>query len=220
MMFTCPRETAVVILSYKSKTWHEQFLPDIVAEAGNDYKVYLVDHASPDNTAEYIKAHFPEVQLISLKENHGFAWGYDQALRQIKAKYFVLLSSDFEVTPQWFPPLLSAMEANPHWSVCQPKVRYFRDKALFEYAGAAGGFMDKWGYMFCRGRIFDTLEEDKGQYNEVAPIFWASGACLFIRSKAFRKVGGFDEDYFAHQEEIDLCWRLQGKNNKILSVGS
>src|SRR5690606_31357920 len=175
MAFICPRDTAVVILSYKSKAWHEQFLPAIVAEADAGYKVYLVDHASPDGTADYVKENFPDVQLIRLKENHGFAWGYDQALRQIKAKYYILLSSDFEVTTHWFAPLHTAMEQNPDWAACQPKIRYYRDRPYFEYAGAAGGFMDKWGYMFCRGRIFNTLEKDLGQYDDATTLFWASG---------------------------------------------
>ncbi len=215
MTFACPRDTAVVILSYKSREWHERFLSLIVAEAAGDYKVYVVDHHSPDDTAAYIEAQFPEVQLIRLKENHGFAWGYEQALKQIRAKYYVLLSSDFEVSPQWFPPLLQHMEREPQCAACQPKIRYYRDKAYFEYAGAAGGFMDKWGYMFCRGRIFNTLEKDEGQYDTPASLFWASGGCLMVRAEVYHQLGGLDPDFFAHMEEIDLCWRMRNAGYTI-----
>lgn len=214
-MFVANKHTAVVILSYNSRKWHELFLPKICSEAGGDYEVFLVDHASPDDTSEFVRTHFPEVRLIQLKENHGFAWGYAQALNQIQAKYYVLLSSDFEVTDNWFTPLLHRMEHTPQLAALQPKIRYYKDRQFFEYAGAAGGFMDKWGYMFCRGRIFDTLESDNGQYDDAIEVFWASGGCLMVRSAVYHKVGGLDPDLFAHMEEIDLCWRMKNAGYKI-----
>lgn len=214
-MFATRTDTAVVILSYNSRKWHELFLPKIVAEAKGSYDVFVVDHASPDDTSDYVKHHFPYVQLIQLTENHGFAWGYAEALKQIKAKYYVLLSADFEVTTNWFAPLHAAMEANPKMAACQPKVRYYRDKEYFEYAGAAGGFMDKWGYMFCRGRIFDTLEQDTGQYNTPIEIFWASGGCFVVNAAVYHQLGGLDPDLFAHMEEIDMCWRIKNAGYTI-----
>lgn len=214
------KKTAVVILSYNSKNWHELFLPLIVQEAKNDYDVYVVDHASPDNTYEYVQKHFPSVHLIRLKENHGFAWGYAQALNQIDAPYYILLSSDFEVSPGWFPPLLEAMGADEKMAACQPKIRYYKDREYFEYAGAAGGFIDNLGYLFCRGRIFDTLEKDEGQYNDNIPVFWASGGCFMVSSKAYHEVGGLDPDLFAHMEEVDLCWRLRNVGYSIGYVGN
>ncbi len=218
-MIVCESLTAVVILSYNSVDWHKLFLPKIVEQSASGYDVVVVDHASPDNTAEYIQAHFPTVKLISLKQNLGFAGGYAAALEQIQAKYFILLSSDFEVTDNWYPPLLSAMESNSNLAALQPKVRYWKDRPLFEYAGAAGGFMDKWGYMFCRGRIFDALEEDKGQYDSNIKVFWASGGCLMVRAAAYFEVGGLDAALYAHMEEIDLCWRLQNHGYTIAAIG-
>lgn len=218
-MVICESGTAVVILSYKSIEWHKLFLPKIIEQSSSGYDVVVVDHASPDDTSAFIASNYPQVKLICLKENHGFAWGYAQALSQIQAEYFLLLSSDFEVTDNWFPPLLSAMRRNPNMAACQPKIRYWRDRPYFEYAGAAGGFMDKWGYMFCRGRIFSTLEKDHGQYDDQIEVFWASGGCLMVRSEAYKEVGGLDADLFAHMEEIDLCWRLQNLGYKIGYVG-
>lgn len=219
-MIVCESLTAVVILSYNSLDWHKLFLPKIVEQSASGYDVVVVDHASPDDTAEYIQSYFPTVKLISLKKNRGFAGGYAAALEQIKAKYFILLSSDFEVTDNWYPPLLNAMERDPRLGALQPKVRYWKERELFEYAGAAGGFMDKWGYMFCRGRIFDTLEEDKGQYDTDIKVFWASGGCLMVRSEAYFEVGGLDAALYAHMEEIDLCWRLQNYGYFIAAIGA
>lgn len=216
----CESLTAVVILSYNSLDWHKLFLPKIVEQSASGYDVVVVDHASPDNTAEFIQANFPTVKLVSLVHNRGFAGGYADALEQVKAKYFILLSSDFEVTDNWYPPLLSAMERDPKLGALQPKVRYWKDRELFEYAGAAGGFMDNWGYMFCRGRIFDTLEEDKGQYDTDIKVFWASGGCLMVRADAYFEVGGLDAALYAHMEEIDLCWRLQNHGYYIAAIGS
>ncbi len=219
-MIVCNTLTAVVILSYNSLEWHKLFLPKIVEQAASDYDVVLVDHASPDNTADYIQAHFPSVKLIRLKKNLGFAGGYAAALEQVSAKYFVLLSADFQVTDNWFPPLLAAMEKDPQLGAVQPKVRYWKEPELFEYAGAAGGYMDKWGYMFCRGRVFDRLEKDSGQYNDDVKVFWASGGCFMVRAAAYTAAGGLDTALFAHMEEIDLCWRLQNRGYTIGAIGN
>jgi GT2 family glycosyltransferase len=214
-MIVARKDTAVVILSYNSRKWHELFLPKIVEQSADGYDVIVVDHASPDDTADYIRHHFPYVQLIQLKENHGFAWGYAEALKQIQAKYYILLSSDFEVTDHWFPPIYKAMETNEDMAACQPKIRYYKDREYFEYAGAAGGYMDKWGYLFCRGRIFSTLEKDEGQYNDAKEIFWASGGCFVVRADIYHHLGGLDPDLFAHMEEVDLCWRIKNAGYSI-----
>lgn len=214
-MIVARKDTAVVILSYNSRKWHELFLPKIVEQAADGYDVIVVDHASPDDTADYVRHHFPYVQLIQLKENHGFAWGYAEALKQIQAKYYILLSSDFEVTDHWFPPIHKAMEANPDMAACQPKIRYYKEREYFEYAGAAGGYIDKWGYLFCRGRIFSTLEKDEGQYNDAKEIFWASGGCFVVRADVYHHLGGLDPDLFAHMEEVDLCWRIKNAGYSI-----
>jgi GT2 family glycosyltransferase len=216
----CTQDTAVVILSYNGRKWHELFLPLIVAEAAAGYDVIIADNASTDDTAEWVKANFPTVQLLSIKINRGFTGGYVEALKQIQAKYYILLSSDFEVTPGWFTPLHHAMETVPQLAACQPKVRYWKEREFFEYAGAAGGFIDKWGYLFCRGRIFDTLEKDNHQYDDNAEIFWATGGCLVVRADLYHAVGGLDEELFAHMEEVDLCWRLKNAGHRIGYVGN
>jgi len=208
-------DTAVVILSYNSKKWHDLFLPKIIAESKDQYDVFVVDHASTEPLGDYIAANFPEVHLIRLNENHGFSWGYAQALNQIEAKYYILLSADFEVTNDWFRPLHQAMENNPNMAACQPKIRYYKDRAYFEYAGAAGGFKDTWGYLFCRGRIFEDLEKDNGQYNDDREIFWASGGCFVARADIYHQLGGLDPDLFAHMEEVDLCWRMKNAGYEI-----
>lgn len=218
-MITAANDTAVVILSYNSRKWHELFLPGIVQESRSGYDVIVVDHCSPDDTSAYIRNNFPTVQVMRLEENHGFAWGYAEALKQIKAKYYILLSADFEVTPGWYPPLHDFMERHSNIAACQPKVRYYREKEFFEYAGAAGGFMDKWGYLFCRGRIFATLEKDRGQYDNDMAVFWASGGCLMVRADVYHQVGGLDPDLFAHMEEVDLCWRMKNAGYRIASTG-
>jgi GT2 family glycosyltransferase len=214
-MIAIHQHTAVVILSYNSLKWLQLFLPKVVEASTNQYEVVVVDHASTDDTALVIQRDFPEVHLLRLNENHGFAWGYAEALKQIKAKYYVLLSADFEVTHNWYMPLFEMMESHPRLGAIQPKVRYYKEREYFEYAGASGGFMDKWGYMFCRGRIFSTLEKDNGQYDKPIEVFWASGGCLFVRAEAYHKVGGLDPDFFAHMEEIDLCWRLKNSGYSI-----
>jgi len=218
-MIVCEQETAVVILSYNGRKWHELFLPAIVAEASSGYDVIIVDNASTDDTFDFIHKEYPQVKTLHIAVNKGFANGYYEALQQIRAKYYVLLSADFEVTPNWFPPLLQAMRRYEGLAACQPKIRYWRERESFEYAGAAGGFMDYLGYMFCRGRIFNDLEKDHGQYNDDIEVFWASGGCLMVRADLYHKAGGLDKDLYAHMEEIDLCWRLKNMGYRIGYIG-
>lgn len=215
MEYTAVHPTAVVILSYNSQKWHELFLPKIVQESLGHYDVFVVDHASTQPISDDFKQKFPEVHWLKLEENHGFAWGYDEALKKITAEFYILLSADFEVTSGWYPPLLAQMKASPNLAALQPKIRYYKERQKFEYAGAAGGYIDAWGYLFCRGRIFSELEEDQGQYDQNAEIFWASGGCLMIRAELYHKFGGLDADFFAHMEEVDLCWRLKNAGYQI-----
>lgn len=219
-MITCHKDTAVVILSYNGTKWHELFLPKIVEQAAAGYEVILVDNASTDDTYEYVSTNFPTVKIIRIAINRGFAAGYYEGLKQIQAKYYILLSSDFEVTDDWFQPLHAAMERHPDMAACQPKIRYWREREMFEYAGAGGAFMDKYGYMFCRGRIFFDIEQDHGQYNDDIEVFWASGGCLVVRAELYHKVGGLDADLYAHMEEIDVCWRLKNAGYRIGYIGS
>ncbi len=219
-MIHCKHDTAVVILSYNGQALHQQFLPQIIEEASGLYDVILIDNASTDDTYHYVQEHFPTVQLIQHTINNGFAQGYHHGLVQIDAKYFVLLSADFEVTPHWFKPVHSLLESNKNIAAAQPKIRYQKEKAMFEYAGGAGGFMDKWAYFFCRGRIIDTLEQDSGQYDDNIETFWASGGCFFVRADLYKVFGGLDIDFFAHMEEIDLCWRFKNAGYQIAACGS
>lgn len=219
-MILCQQDTAVVILSYNGTKWHELFLPLILAEAHTGYDVVLADNASTDNTLEYVQEHFPSVKTLRIEENHGFANGYYEALRRIKAKYYILLSADFEVSQGWFPPLHQAMERDALLAACQPKIRYWRQRDMFEYAGAAGGFMDKYGYLFCRGRVFFDIEKDLNQYDDNIEVFWASGGCFMVRADLYHKVGGLDNDLYAHMEEVDLCWRLKNAGYKIGYIGN
>jgi GT2 family glycosyltransferase len=209
---------AVVILNWNGRKFLEQFLPSVVQNSAGA-KIFVADNNSSDDSVEFVKTNFPEVSLILISHNEGYSEGYNIALKQIEAKYYVLLNSDVEVTSDWLKPLAEIMDGNDQIAACQPKIKSYFEKNKFEYAGAAGGFIDKWGYPFCRGRIFDTIEKDEGQYNDIREIFWASGACLFIRSESFHKMGGLDKDFFAHMEEIDLCWRLQNAGYKIFYCG-
>ena len=218
-MIISSQDTAVVILSYNGRKWHELFLPKIVEEAESGYDVILVDNASTDDTYDYLKGNYPSLAIIQIDINKGFANGYFLALQQIQAKYYVLLSTDFEVTTNWFPPLLTAMQRYQGLAACQPKIRYWKEKEFFEYAGAGGGFTDYLGYMFCRGRIFNDLEKDEGQYNDDIEVFWASGGCMMVRADLYHQMGGLDRDLYAHMEEIDLCWRLKNAGYKIGYVG-
>ncbi|AIM61580.1 glycosyl transferase family 2 [Cellulophaga lytica] len=210
---------AVVILNWNGVQLLERFLP-LVIKHSNNHKIYVADNASTDTSIRYVKENFPGVKIIQNTSNGGYAKGYNDALPNVKEDLFCLLNSDVEVTPNWLTPIENYFNENKNTAIIQPKILDLKKKSHFEYAGAAGGFLDSFGYPFCRGRIFDTLEEDKGQYNDNLPIFWASGACLFIRKATFFNLGGFDEDYFAHQEEIDLCWRAQNKGLEIMYVGA
>jgi GT2 family glycosyltransferase len=209
---------AVVILNWNGKALLEQFLPSVVRYS-QGATVYVADNASTDDSIAFVSENFPKVQIIRNTQNGGYAKGYNDALAQLSEDIFVLLNSDVEVTENWIQPILSEFKKDATLVAAQPKILDFKDKDKFEYAGAAGGFIDKLGYPYCRGRIFSTLENDRGQYNDIQKIFWASGACLFVSSNAFKQVRGFDEDFFAHQEEIDLCWRMQNLGGTIKYVG-
>ncbi len=213
-------KVAVVILNWNGKEWLEQFLPGVVEHSQQEAEVIVADNASTDDSLAFLKEHFPDVRIVQHEENGGYAKGYNDALRQIEANIFVLLNSDVEVTPNWLQPTLQAMQKDPDIAACQPKILSYQEKDRFEYAGAAGGFMDKDLYPFCRGRIFNAYEQDNGQYDDPTEIFWASGACLFIRSDRFWEAGGLDEDFFAHMEEIDLCWRIKNLGHKVLCCPS
>lgn len=202
-------QVAIVILNYNGRNYLQKFLGSVITSSYAHKEIVVADNGSTDDSVDLIKTHFASVRLICLKENLGFAGGYNEALRQVKADYYVLLNSDVEVTPGWLEPLVDLMESDPAMAACQPKLLSYEQRAFFEYAGASGGWIDSLGYPFMRGRIFDTCEKDLGQYDDTSPCFWASGACLFIRASCFHEVGGFDPFFFAHQEEIDLCWRLQ-----------
>lgn len=211
-------KVAVVILNWNGKALLKQFLPSVV-ENSAEAKIYVADNASTDDSVVFLKENFPEVKIIQNQVNGGFAKGYNDALQDLQEDIFILLNSDVEVTTNWLPPLLSEFEKDSNVAAVQPKILDYRKRNYFEYAGAAGGFIDALGYPYCRGRIFETLEEDLGQYDDTVEVFWATGACMAIRSKDFKEAGGFDEDFFAHQEEIDLCWRLFNQKKRILAVG-
>ncbi len=210
-------KVAVVILNWNGKHYLEKFLPSVIANSPKE-SIFVVDNNSSDDSVEYLKTSFPEVNIVINKDNGGFAKGYNDGLQHINAEYYILLNSDVEVTANWIDPIIELMDGDKSIAACQPKILAFHNKHQFEYAGACGGFIDKYGYPFCRGRIFDLLEEDKGQYNTPMEIFWATGACMFVRAITYRELSGFDEDYFAHMEEIDLCWRMKNTGNKIYAV--
>lgn len=205
---------AVVILNWNGKHWLEKFLPNVIQHS-NDAEVIIADNNSSDDSIKFLEENYPNIRIIQNDGNYGYAKGYNLSLKQINAEYFVLLNSDIEVTKDWISPIISLMDSDRTISACQPKILDYNNKNKFEYAGASGGFIDNLGYPFCRGRIFDYLEEDKGQYNDTTEIFWATGACLFVRASHFFEINGLDEDFFAHQEEIDLCWRFKNKGYKV-----
>ncbi|MBA4321404.1 MAG: glycosyl transferase family 2 [Odoribacter sp.] len=209
-------KTAIVILNWNGIGYLKKFLETAVNNSISSGSVlFVADNGSTDGSADWVEKNFPSVKLIMLEENHGFAGGYNIALRQIDARYFILLNSDIEVTPGWTEPLISFMDNNPDAAACQPKILSWHNREFFEYAGAAGGYIDKFGYPFCRGRIFNSLEKDSGQYNSRKDIFWSSGACMIVRAEAWKKSSGFDADFFAHMEEIDLCWRFQKAGYRV-----
>lgn len=206
---------AVVILAWNGKEFLEKFLLSVVASTYANLEICVADNNSTDGTADYIKKNWPKLKLICLERNEGFAAGYNSALAQVTADYFVLLNQDVEVVPGWIEPVIALMEKDNLIAAAQPKLMDFRQRDKFEYAGGAGGFLDHWGYPFCRGRIFDVTETDTGQYNDTREIVWATGAAMFVRAGLFKSFGGFDGDFFAHMEEIDLCWRLKNAGYKI-----
>lgn len=209
---------SVVILNWNGGNWLKQFLPIVVNYTSiSDCEIVVADNGSTDNSVEIIRQ-YPHVRLISFNMNYGFAEGYNRALQHIDAEYSILLNSDIEVTSDWLLPLLRYMDSHPEVAACQPKILSWKDKKQFEHAGAAGGYIDALGYPYCRGRILNYIEEDKGQYDYITEVFWATGACLMIRTDIYKKCGGFDDGFFAHMEEIDLCWRLQCRGYKIVCV--
>jgi GT2 family glycosyltransferase len=210
------KKVAVVILNWNGQTFLKQFLPAVVKHS-TEARVIVADNNSSDNSISFLKDNYPKVELIQLKQNFGFAGGYNNALKQVDSEYYVLLNSDVEVTENWLTPMVELLDSDKSIAACQPKIKDYNNKEYFEYAGASGGFIDKYGYPFCRGRIFENLEKDQNQHNTVKEIFWASGASLFIRSKEYHAIGGLDEFFFAHMEEIDLCWRLKNQGYKIMA---
>ncbi|MDR0969599.1 MAG: glycosyltransferase family 2 protein [Lentimicrobiaceae bacterium] len=209
-------KVAVVILNYNGKTFLERFLPTVIQHSASVAEIVVADNASTDDSVAFMKANFPEVRLIQLSFNGGFSTGYNEALKQIEAEYYVLLNSDIEVTPRWIEPIVALLDSDQKIVACQPKIRSYTEKEKFEYAGAGGGFIDKYGYPFCRGRLFETLEQDENQFDDTIEVFWASGACMFVRSELFHQYGGLDDSFFAHMEEIDFCWRLKSQGYKVM----
>ena len=208
-------KAAVVVLNWNGKAWLEKFLPTLV-KYSQEATVFVADNASTDDSVDFVKNNFPNVKIIINHTNGGYSKGYNDSLKQIDAEYFVLINSDIEVTVDWLSPIIDLMDSDKKIAACQPKLLDYNNRNTFEYAGASGGFIDNLGYPFCRGRIFDDLEQDNGQYNDAIEVFWATGACLFVRASHFNEIDGLDEDFFAHQEEIDLCWRLKNKGYKIM----
>lgn len=213
-------EIAIVILNWNGRELLEKFLPSVVQYSEGLATVYVADNNSSDDSIAFLKENYPQVQIVQNEINGGYAKGYNDALARIEADVYALVNSDIEASEGWLQPIVEEFESNENTGIVQPKLLDFKDKSKFEYAGAGGGFVDFMGYPFCRGRIFMDLEEDSGQFDDTADIFWASGACFFIRSELYHRLGGFDEDYFAHQEEIDLCWRVQNQGHDVKYVGA
>lgn len=211
-------KVAIVILNWNGEAMLRRFLPTVVRYSCDEAEIWVADNASDDASVQLLREHFPSVRLIQLDKNYGFAEGYNRALAQIEAEYYVLLNSDVEVTHHWLTPLVEYMDAYPDVAACQPKLLSEANRDYFEYAGASGGFIDRYGYPFCRGRIFNTVEEDNGQYDYIIDILWATGACMLIRSADYREVHGLDGRFFAHNEEIDLCWRLRQRGRRIVCI--
>ena len=211
-------KVAVVILNWNGEAMLRRFLPTVVRYSCDEAEIWVADNASDDASVQLLREHFPSVRLIQLDKNYGFAEGYNRALAQIEAEYYVLLNSDVEVTHHWLTPLVEYMDAYPDVAACQPKLLSEANRDYFEYAGASGGFIDRYGYPFCRGRIFNTVEEDNGQYDYIIDILWATGACMLIRSADYREAHGLDGRFFAHNEEIDLCWRLRQRGRRIVCI--
>jgi len=206
---------AVVILNWNGRYFLEKFLPSVYNSVYPNVRFVVGDNGSDDDSVAFVTDNYPSVDVIRNDRNYGFAGGYNRVLEHVQADYYVLLNSDVEVTPDWIGPVIEYLESNPDMAAAQPKIRAYHDRDTFEYAGAAGGFLDAYGFPFCRGRVFDAVEPDRGQYDDARDIFWATGAALFIRRRCWDAAGGFDEDFFAHMEEIDLCWRLRRRGYRI-----
>lgn len=217
-MIECEGKVAVVILNWNGSEMMRRFLPSVLQGTKEDGEVIVADNGSTDDSLAMLSRDFPEVKVLPLHENYGFAEGYNKALAQVSAPYYMLLNSDVEVTDGWLAPMVAYMESHPETAACQPKLLSWRDRERFEYAGASGGFIDRYGYPFCRGRVFSVVERDCGQYDDVCPLFWATGAALMIRRADWEQSGGLDGRFFAHQEEIDLCWRLRARGRAIVCV--
>lgn len=208
-------KVAVVILNYNGRNYLEKFLPSVI-ENNDGYEIIIADNASTDDSIAFLKNYYPNLKTLELSSNQGFAGGYNNALQEIEAEYYVLLNSDVEVSPNWTKPIIDLMDKDASIAACQPKIRSYHQKTHFEYAGAAGGYIDWLGYPFCRGRVFDSYEQDLGQYDDTKEVFWATGACIFVRAAIFHQFGGFDAHFFAHMEEIDLCWRIKNAGYKVM----
>jgi GT2 family glycosyltransferase len=214
-------KTAVVILNWNGKKLLKQFLPSVISHTvSDDCSVIIADNGSTDDSVDFMKTEYPEVPLIVLDRNYGFAEGYNKALERVDSEYVVLLNSDVETTNGWVTDLISFMDTNPDVAAVQPKILSYNDRDKFEYAGAAGGFIDKYGYPFCRGRILNTVETDEGQYDKEIDVFWATGACMCVRLRDYQEVGGLDGRFFAHMEEIDLCWRFNARGRRVMCIPS
>jgi GT2 family glycosyltransferase len=210
------KKVAVVILNWNGKEFLKNFLPSLLEHTPVWAEIVIADNASSDDSITFVQEHFPQIRIILNEKNYGFAQGYNIALQQIDATYYCLLNSDIEVSPHWLEPVIELLDRSPDVAICQPKLVSFSDKTLFEYAGAAGGYIDKYGYPFCRGRLFNHLEKDEGQYDDEVEIFWATGACMFVRAALYHTLGGLDKDFFAHMEEIDFCWRAKNAGYKVM----
>lgn len=211
-------KVAIVILNWNGASMLRQYLPSVLKHSCEEATVYVADNASTDDSVALLKNSFPSCRLVLLDKNWGFAEGYNLALSQIEAEYYLLLNSDIEVTPHWLTPMLRYMDTHAEVAACQPKLLSVFEKDRFEYSGASGGYLDRYGYPFCRGRIFETVEADDGQYDDVADVLWATGAALLIRARDYKTVGGLDARFFAHNEEIDMCWRLRIRGRRIVCV--
>ena len=210
---------AVVILNWNGKKLLEQFLPSVISCSEKEATIYLADNASTDDSVSLVQNKFPSIKIIQNKTNEGYAKGYNDAVKNLTEDLFVLLNNDVAVSPNWLTPIIYEFKKDDNLVAAQPKILDYHNKSYFEYAGAGGGYIDQLGYPYCRGRIFNTLEKDKGQYDDTTTVFWATGACLFVRKTAYNEVDGLDEEFFAHQEEIDLCWRLQSQGGTIKYIG-
>lgn len=218
MLHSDKMKTAIVILNWNGRHMLERFLPSVVENCGTNDEVIVADNGSTDDSLDFLHTHYPTLRIITLDRNYGFAEGYNRALAQVDAEYFVLLNDDVEVTPGWADKVVAIMDADPAIAAAQPKLMMFDQPDHFEYAGGAGGFIDKLGYPFCRGRIFSTIEQDNGQYDGTREVFWATGAAMFVRASVWKELGGLDGDFFAHMEEIDFCWRARNHGYRIVAT--